>query len=253
VYPDRSASRGRMSSWSNLRGWQKSRKTWFRISGGTINANRYQTPKVRVCVRTAVNAHTSPPPAMSFFLLQPLAFQHGDYFSVCQMLYYDGLRICLMQCHNCHQCGHVWANCKQPLCCLWCGGGHMHEECPEKGNTSFTPTCCNCRLAEDEKLHPAHYRGFRHAEEDMHEKKWQRTTRTATGRVFSSNLATPGVSFPAALRGRTEEQQQPQTHQVAVAGLATIELRAPAALPQQEQQTRGQSVRVPNVNSWPLN
>jgi hypothetical protein len=23
-------------------------------------------------------------------------------------------------------------NCKQPPGCLWCGGGHLHKECPEK-------------------------------------------------------------------------------------------------------------------------
>jgi hypothetical protein len=66
------------------------------------------------------------------------------------------------------------------------------------------------------------------------------------------NLTTPGVSFAVALRGRTEEQQQPQTHQVAVAGPTTMEPRVPAALPQHEQQTATQSVRVTNVNSLPL-
>jgi hypothetical protein len=39
----------------------------------------------------------------------------------------------LTQCHNCQQFGHVWANCKQPPRCLWCGGGHRHKECLEKG------------------------------------------------------------------------------------------------------------------------
>jgi hypothetical protein len=29
----------------------------------------------------------------------------------------------LTQCHNCQQFGHVWANCRQPPRCLWCGGG----------------------------------------------------------------------------------------------------------------------------------
>jgi hypothetical protein len=33
----------------------------------------------------------------------------------------------LTQCHNCQQFGHVWANCKQPPRCLWCGGGHLHK------------------------------------------------------------------------------------------------------------------------------
>jgi hypothetical protein len=61
----------------------------------------------------------------------------------------------LTQCHNCQQFGHVWANCKQPPRCLWCGGGHLHKECPEKENAASTPTCCNCQLAEGEKAHPA--------------------------------------------------------------------------------------------------
>jgi hypothetical protein len=44
------------------------------------------------------------------------------------------------------------------------------------------------------------------------------------------------MSFAAGLRGNTEEQQQSQTHQVAVAGPSIIETRVPAALPQHEQQ-----------------
>jgi hypothetical protein len=54
----------------------------------------------------------------------------------------------LAQCHNCQQFGHVWVNCRQPPRCLWCGGGHLHKECPKKGNSSSTPACCNCNLAE---------------------------------------------------------------------------------------------------------
>jgi hypothetical protein len=65
------------------------------------------------------------------------------------------------QCPKCQKFGHVWANCKQLHCCMWCGGDHLQKECPEKGNTSSTPTCCNCRLAEGEKPHPANYRGCR--------------------------------------------------------------------------------------------
>jgi hypothetical protein len=85
----------------------------------------------------------------------------------------------------------------------------------------------------------------------MRKKKSQRISRTTTGRVFSSNLTTPGISYEAALRGRTEEQQ-PQTHQVAVADPSTMEPRVPAALPQHEQKTTGQSVRAPNVDSLHL-
>jgi hypothetical protein len=71
------------------------------------------------------------------------------------------------------------------------------------------------------------------------EKKSQRTARTTTGRVFSSNLTALGMYFAAALRGKAEEQQQqPLTHQVA--GHDTKEPRIPAALPQLEQHIIGQ-------------
>jgi hypothetical protein len=134
----------------------------------------------------------------------------------------------LTQRHNRQQFGHVWANCKQPPRCLWCGGGHLHKECPYKGNKFSTPTCCTCQWAEGEELHPANYRGCRHAKEEMQKKKSQRTPRTTTGRVLSSNLTTPGVSFEAAL------QEQPRTHRVT--GADTMEHRVPEASPQHEQQ-----------------
>jgi hypothetical protein len=73
----------------------------------------------------------------------------------------------LTQCHNCQQFCHVWANCKQPPRCLWCGGGRLHKECPEKENAASTPACCNCQLAEGEKPHPANYRGCMHAREEL--------------------------------------------------------------------------------------
>jgi hypothetical protein len=38
----------------------------------------------------------------------------------------------LTQCHNCQQFGHVWANCKPPSRCLWCGGSHQHKECQRR-------------------------------------------------------------------------------------------------------------------------
>jgi hypothetical protein len=84
----------------------------------------------------------------------------------------------------------------------------------------------------------------------MQKKKSQRTPRTTTGRVFSSNLTNPGMSFAAALQGKREEQQQPRTHQVA--GPDAMEPKVPAALPQLEQQKAGQSVRAANVNSLSL-
>jgi hypothetical protein len=117
----------------------------------------------------------------------------------------------LTQCHNCQQFGHVWANCKQPPCCLWCGGGHLHKESPEKGNAVSTLTCCNCLLAERDKPHPVNYRGCRQAREELQKRKAERTRKTAMEREFSSNLVTPGESFVAALRGNAE-QRRPQAN-----------------------------------------
>jgi hypothetical protein len=39
---------------------------------------------------------------------------------------------CLMQCYNCKIFGHAWANSERPPPCLWCGGGNIHRECPER-------------------------------------------------------------------------------------------------------------------------
>ena len=153
----------------------------------------------------------------------------------------------LTQCHNCQQFGHVWANCKQPPRCLWCGGGHLHKECPEKGNSASTPVCCNCRLAEGEKPHPANYRGCKHAREEQQKRKARRTPTTTAGRVFSSTTVTPGVSFAAALRGATAEQQQrPQESRVPVAPPTTRRQTAPAPALQKET---GQSIQAPHASS----
>jgi hypothetical protein len=125
----------------------------------------------------------------------------------------------LTQCFNCQKFGHVWANCKQPPPrCLWCGGGHLHKDCPEKGNASSTLACCNCQLADGEKAHPANYRGCKHAKEEMRKKKPQGTPKITSGRVFSSNPVKPNLSFAAALRGRLRsnhsrrQRQSPPAH-----------------------------------------
>jgi hypothetical protein len=52
---------------------------------------------------------------------------------------------------------------------LWCGGGHLHRECPEKTNTESAPSCCNCALVGGEKPHPASYRGCSHAKGEQHD------------------------------------------------------------------------------------
>jgi hypothetical protein len=107
-------------------------------------------------------------------------------------------------------------------------------------------------LAEGEKPHSGNYRGCRHAKEEMEKKMSQRAPGTTTARVFSSNRTSQSMSFTAALCGKTEEQQQPQTHQVTKACPATMETMVPAALPQHKQRTTGQSVQAPNANSSSL-
>jgi hypothetical protein len=61
----------------------------------------------------------------------------------------------------------------------------------------------------------------------MQRKESQRTPRTTSRRMFSSNLNTPGISFGSALVGKIDTQQQPRTHQVAVPD--TMEHRVPTS------------------------
>jgi DNA replication initiation complex subunit (GINS family) len=77
-----------------------------------------------------------------------------------------------------------------------------------------------------------------------------KNTKTKMGRVLSSNLTTQGVSFAAALRGSTVQQQQRQARQVPVADpLPEVKLSTPAS---RQKQIEGRSVRAPTVNSQPL-
>jgi hypothetical protein len=96
--------------------------------------------------------------------------------------------------------------------------------------------------------HPSNYRGCRHAKELLRKK--QKTPKSTTGRDFPTKVTIPGVSFAELLRGRAD-QQQPAC-QVVVAALGISQPRASAPLPHLNQQTTGQSVPAPNVNSLPL-
>jgi hypothetical protein len=57
---------------------------------------------------------------------------------------------------------------------MWCGGGHLHKECPEKSNTASVPTCCNCKLVDREEPHTSNYRGCRSAKEERRKREGRR-------------------------------------------------------------------------------
>jgi hypothetical protein len=147
----------------------------------------------------------------------------------------------LTQCYNCQQFGHVWANCKIPPLC-GAGADTCTKNARKKGRlplcqAAATASCWKVKTHTPPTLGAAGT-------------KTQRTPKTTTGRVFSSNLTTPGVSFAAALRGSTAQQQDPQACHVPVADpLTGMQSRKPAPGQQQEP---GQSFRAQNVNSQPL-
>jgi hypothetical protein len=149
----------------------------------------------------------------------------------------------LTQCYNCQKIGHAWANSRQPPRCLWCGGGHLHKECPEKGNSTSKPACCKCKLAEGENPHPSNYRGCSHAKEELRKRKEQRAPKPPTGPVFSSTYATPGVSYAAALQNSTQPRQAPNPTAARVE-----QPRVPPPAQQSLQQGTGQSVQTASVS-----
>jgi hypothetical protein len=115
------------------------------------------------------------------------------------------------------------------------------------------PTCCNCKLVDGEEPHPSNYQGCSQTREEMRKRKLQRATKSISGRVFSSNQTTPGLSLAAALHRNTQHQQQPHLPMVVQACAATVgEMSAPPPL-RHNQQVPSQSVQAPNVNNSFLN
>jgi hypothetical protein len=128
----------------------------------------------------------------------------------------------ITQCYYCQQFGHIWANCKQPPKCVWCGGGHLHKECREKENVDSKPTCCNCKLEDGEKPHCSNYGGCKTAKEELQKKKAQKPqAKETTGRVFTTRLVSSTVSYAEALKGKESGQprlMQQQQYQPAPGG-----------------------------------
>jgi hypothetical protein len=69
---------------------------------------------------------------------------------------------------------------------LWCGGGHLHRECPEK-----TLSCCNCTLEEGEKPHPASYQGCSHVKGKLQWRRASGAPKGSSGRTFFSKFTSP--------------------------------------------------------------
>jgi hypothetical protein len=113
----------------------------------------------------------------------------------------------LTQGYNFQNIGHVWDNFKEPPPCLWCCGGHLRKECPEKTNTESRRSCCNCNLLEGEKPHPASYRGCSHTKGELQGKRAQRDPKGSSGRTFFSRFTSPELSYADALPQDTKHQQ----------------------------------------------
>jgi len=99
----------------------------------------------------------------------------------------------LTQYFNCQKFGHVfWANCRQPHRCMWCRGGHLHKDFPEKKNEHSTPRCCNYTLTKGENPQPSNYCDCSHAKEEPPRRRVERASvkKTPTGRVFFSRYVT---------------------------------------------------------------
>jgi hypothetical protein len=123
---------------------------------------------------------------------------------------------------------------QQPPGCLWCGGGHLNRECPEKTNTESAPRCCNCTLMEGQNPHPASYRGCSHANGELQRSRAQRATKGPSGRTFFSKFTSPQQTYAAALR-QDKQHQLPQTTQT-----------EQQFLPQKKFQKKGLSVQAPS-------
>jgi hypothetical protein len=87
----------------------------------------------------------------------------------------------------------------------------------------------------------------------MRKRKSQKAPKTTSGRVFSSNHTTPGVSFAAALRSNTQQEQQPHPSPVAQACPVTVgEMSAPPPFGLNQRQAPSQSDLAPIVNNSSL-
>jgi hypothetical protein len=131
--------------------------------------------------------------------------------------------------------GHVWVNCRHPP--VVCGVGavpcitHAHRRAMQH------QYCCNMlqlQIGGRRETKSLIYRGCSHSREEMRKRKSPRAPKTTMGGVFSSSHTTLEVSFAAALRSNTQ-QQQPQPPPVAQACPGTRKKWLPPLLRHNQQ------------------
>jgi hypothetical protein len=95
--------------------------------------------------RTAPNGQTHVEPLPLFLVILSRNVKFQEIFKLNSLNHIIKVELCrvhtgLTQRYNCQKFGYIWANCKQPPRCLWCGGGYLYTECPQKANTESTPS-----------------------------------------------------------------------------------------------------------------
>jgi hypothetical protein len=95
---------------------------------------------------------------------------------------------------------------------MWCEGGHLHRECPEKGKANSVPAYCNWKLMEGEKPYPANYKSCSQVKNEMRRRKMQKAPKPNTRRAFSFNHIAPGRFFAEALQHRADHCSSKPIH-----------------------------------------
>jgi hypothetical protein len=123
------------------------------------------------------------------------------------------------------------------------------QEASGDGEHIFNAGIFNRLLAEGEKAHSTNYWGCRHVKE-VCKRESQRALKTTKGRLFSSNLTTPCLSFAAVLRSNTATAAATPT--LGCSGTSSHNGPKHPCTFVAPTTTGNRSVRAPNINSLPL-
>jgi hypothetical protein len=159
----------------------------------------------------------------------------------------------LAQCYNCKKFGYVWANCKQPSLCMWCVGGHLHKECPEKEKYSIDGDMLPLKVGGRRGTSSLRLSRLQARQGSAAKDKAAESAQDYKGRVFSSSHTTPGlqVSFAAVLRSNTTIAAASAT--LSFTGLPRHSGRNESSGPlRHNQQVPSQTVQASNAKSSSL-